>query len=422
MQAAQLEGARLSALWKAAALSGSAMLALAFATPAHADDQPPAPTLMLARTAVIAPDEPDATVPPDAAAPAPDSAPTPDPDPVPIHPVAVAGWKLAEKPNVAHRAPPVRVQAVTPPPVISAGPAQVHASPAQRAVKRVRSATTPPPAPWYQVPKLQYRDLLAVGHGGLPSLAVEHAQRPPPAYAVLPHAPPQRARTICELRLRKCLQFCGWIATDNTLQNERRIGTCISAPDPASRLDRVHELLLDRLWSVARDGRGATLGRQYQSFEAQYQSARASFGWELVGAETRSRPRARPIHTVAWPVVHFGPSGHAHVLAAVATPRTHAQAQRTVAIPSESKREVEVEPTARSRASTDWLLRSLVVLIGFATLALLLAAGSVLPRPGNVLSGMRTRLGSRGLSSSRLDLGHKSATAPPRGRGIPYRD
>jgi hypothetical protein len=49
-----------------------------------------------------------------------------------------------------------------------------------------------------------------------------------------------------------------------------------------------------------------------------------------------------------------------------------------------------------------------------ALLALLLAAGSVLPGVGTV----RTRLGSRGLSSSSIDLGRES----PRGRGISYRD
>jgi hypothetical protein len=34
---------------------------------------------------------------------------------------------------------------------------------------------------------------------------------------------------------------------------------------------------------------------------------------------------------------------------------------------------------------------------------------------------MRTRLGSKGLSSARIDLG-RERFAPPRGRGISYRD
>jgi hypothetical protein len=64
------------------------------------------------------------------------------------------------------------------------------------------------------------------------------------------------------------------------------------------------------------------------------------------------------------------------------------------------------------------VLPTLVALIGMALLALLLSAGAALPGVGTV----RTRLGSRGLSSSRIDLGGERSAAPPRGRGISYRD
>src|SRR5262249_7838607 len=73
-------------------------------------------------------------------------------------------------------------------------------------------------------------------------------------------------------------------------------------------------------------------------------------------------------------------------------------------------------------ASGDWLLRSLVVLVAAAMVALLLAAVSELPPAETAVSGMRTRLASKGLSSSRIDLGRERAAAPARGNGVSYRD
>jgi hypothetical protein len=104
------------------------------------------------------------------------------------------------------------------------------------------------------------------------------------------------------------------------------------------------------------------------------------------------------------------------VLAAASTHKS--RAATAVESPSPGTREVAPAAQARAGASSDWLLRSLVALVGIAMLALVLAAGSVLPGPGTV----RTRLASKGLSSSRIDLGRERAAAPARGRGIPYRD
>jgi hypothetical protein len=410
VQAAQIEGA----LWKLAALSGAGMLALALATPARADDQAPPPPLMLAKTAVIAADEPDATVPVETAAPATDSAPAPAADPAPVRVVATPGWKLAAKPHVVRHAAPVRVQSPTPQRVISTRPRPVHAVQPHHAAKRARSAAAPTHTGWYQLTPAQYRGVRADSRSSRPA----HAARATPTAAVgvaLPSpAQPQRARTICELRLRKCLQFCSWIATDNASGNGRWIGACISSPDPASRLDRLHELLLQRLWTVAlEDGRTAS-ERQYQHLGTQYQTGAASFGWELVAARSNSAARVRPARPVATPVpaAPVAPRGHARVLAAAATHRPR-PAAKTVERSSPEARGAG-PAAAQPRAATDGSFPSTVALIGMALLALALAAGSVLPGMGTV----RTRLGSRGLTSSSIDLGRES----PRGRGISYRD
>src|SRR5262249_52448975 len=150
-------------------------------------------------------------------------------------------------------------------------------------------------------------------------------------------AQPQRKRTICELRLRKCLQFCSWNATNNPSQNERWIGMCISSPDPISTLDKVHELLMQRLWSVALEVRKTVSAEQYQCLTTQYQSgpscaepspprATTTFGW--VGAQTTRRAPVRAAHDVErrLAIVHVRPRSRAHVLAVVATHRTRAGA------------------------------------------------------------------------------------------------
>jgi hypothetical protein len=390
------------------------MVALAFATPARADDQAPPPPLMVAKSAVIAPDQPDATVPVDAVVPEPDSASAPAPDPAPVRAVAVPGWKLAAKPHAVHHVAPIRVRPATPPAVVSTAAPAVHASRPHHVVKPVRSTKARTQPQWYQVAPAQYRSAREAGGGARPNLVAAAPQQPAAAVAVPRISPLQRVRSICELRLRKCLQFCSRIAAGNAANIERWIGACISSPDPALRLGRLHALLLQRLWTIALDDQKSVSGRQYQHLGTQYQSGAASFGWEL--AATRSNPaRLRPARGFGTPVLQLVTRGHARVLAALATHR--ARAAKAVERPSRVVREAGPAAAARS-ASADWLLRALVALLGMTLLALLLAAGSVLPGPGTV----RTRLASKGLSSSRIDFGSGRAATPPRGRGISYRD
>jgi hypothetical protein len=420
VQAAQLERARWSALWKLAALSGAATVALALATPARADDQDPSPPLMVAKTAVIALDEPDATASADLATPETESVPAPEPDPVPVRVVATPGWELAAKAPVVRRAVPVRAHVATPAPAISTHMRPVRPARAHHAAKRAHSAPVAAQQQWYQLPRTQYRPASAARQSGHASLAGWTAPQSTVAFADTRPGQLQRARTICELRLRKCLQFCSRIAVDNAPENERWIGTCISSRDRAPGVDREHELLLQRLWSLALDDRATVSGRQYQLLGTQYQSPLATFGWEVVGSKT-PRPAPAPQEPLRNAVVmHVTPRRHARVLAAVATHRRHTV--RAVRRPSRETRGVEPATQTRPSGSTDWLLRSLIALIGIAILSFMVAAGAVFPAAETALSGMRARLSSRGLSGSRIDLGGESTATPPRARGISYRD
>src|SRR5262249_40354107 len=250
---------------------------------------------------------------------------------------------------VVHRAAPVRIHAAAPAPVVSAHARPVHMAWPHRAARRARSATAAVEQRWYQLARAQYRDTREDTGSGRPGLASWTTDPPAGRFVAPGTAPAQRLRTICELRLRKCLQVCSRIAVDNVVQNERWIGTCISSRDRAPRLDKVHELLLRRLWSLALDGRMTASRQQYQSLRTQYQSAAAAFGWEAVGAQADGRTPARQPHAVTRVGPNVSPPPRARVLAAVATRR--ARAAKSVESPSRGTR--AVEPAAQPPATDD---------------------------------------------------------------------
>jgi len=220
--------------------------------------------------------------------------------------------------------------------------------------------------------------------------------------------------------VRKCLQFCGPDVRYTASENGRWIRVCNSSSYDPPRLDRLHALLLQRLWSVSRRSASA---QQYQCLAAQYQrNQRQSCRGNV---RQVSKPKALvPTRRVKTARVQIEGSSHARILAAaVSRERRHIQAvvRRTApgasAQQSAGVREVAPAPTAESSASSDeWLLRTFLILLGTATLAFLAAAAS---RPA---AGVRARLSSKGLSSSRIDLGDDRHARHRHGGGIAYRD
>lgn len=425
MHAAHIGAANLGRL---AVLSGAAMLALALATPARAEDQSPPPPLMLGKSAVVAPDEPDATVVADIETPNSADAAAPPADPAPVRVVAVKGWELAAKTRHWRvRTRPAKTYA-SPAPVISrrapiARPVRVRH--ARKAVSHRRS-TTPPR--WYQVPEQQYRPMGARGFGGA-SHAVAPAAQNGAAQVVGPRVASLRTqRTICGLRVRKCLQLCGSDASYTVSRNERWIRVCIAAPYAFSGLDRLHAILLQRIVSVARTAQRSDSAQQYQCLWAQYQSnqhrtCRASSQNPALSPPRTTERAAVHTHAPVTPSVLRRPG---RVLTAVATHerRVGHSVVRAAdrAAPTESGTPEVARTTASAASSDDWLLRSLVVLIGLAMLALLSALVAEAPRAGATLMGARSRLASKGLSNSRIDLGDADRMPQRRSGGIAYRD
>jgi len=436
-----------------AVLPAAALLALAFATPAHADDQSPPPVLMLGKSAVIAPDEPDATVAADAVPPAPASAPAPVVEQAPTRAVATGGWELAAKPHqwrrVVHHVPPAAAPHETSSAVISRPARTVHRAHrvrSHRVVSQASRAATPAPSRWYQVDEGQYRHARA-GSRISPQNGVSVAVQP----VYVPQAGPSRAgprlaRTVCAFRTGKCLQLCLSYAAYKVTQNGRWIGVCNYVPVAMPGLDRLHANLLERLWLLALNARAGVSAIQYQCLASQYQRQTCGAPSQSSGSRgtarepVRSRAHDRTANrrpAVAEPEGVAAVDGRkvARVLAAVATHETHgakafhrspvrAAATKPSATPEAAPRAgSEAAPRAGSpESSDDWFLRTLAVLTGAGILAFLLAALSQNWAPATGLTGVRSRVRSKGLSASRVVLGEGAGEQPRRRGRIAYRD
>jgi hypothetical protein len=431
VEAAQVGGATGGALRKLALLSGAGILALAFATPARADDQSPPPPLMVGKSAMIAPDEPDATVAADTESAETVSDSVPVADSGPTRAVADDGCELAAKPEHLRPAVRARVHLTHVQParraLISSRVRPVRSIRPHHAVKTAPHAASRAWSRWYQLAPRQYRHPRAgsrTGRWDPLGVGVQNA----PVGSVAPRPTElQTTQNICELRARKCLELCAPDVSYTVSQNTRWIRVCIYSPYTFSGLDRVHALLLQRLWALAADTRRTASATQYQCLSTQYQGGTCVDEPTLgVRVPRRSAPHAK---TAGKPTVSRAvPRGRTRVLAAVATRERRPVkvvlgASSPPVAAEKSRRAPEVAPSREKpdRSGSGWFLRSLLALIGVAMLAFLLTALAEMPRVDAAFAEARARLGSKGLSSSRIDL--RSSRAPEhRHGGISYRD
>ena len=427
---------RMLALITAAAFAG-----LAYATPAHADDQAPPPPLMLGKSAVIAPDEPDASVDVAAPAPATPSPPASVVESAPVKTSAADGWELAAKPHQwrhveRHRAP-AATPPEAPPEVISTPVRAPHPVRPHRAVSRAVRVVSVDPPQWYQVPDAQYRAGRAVGGAGhsigvSPAVQTAHVRAPEPT-----RAEPHMSRAVCGFRAAKCLQLCAGYAPYKLVENGRWIGLCIYAPIALSQLDTLHRQLVERLWLLALNAHAGLSALQYQCLGRQYQSeactapaSGAATGTAQAAVPPRAHDRTRRSTGVATGTAAALPAPpgrtRARVLAAVAK---HERRVVNTARPV-PERAVAKERGSAAAASTgaappapsdDWLFRALIALTGVAALSFLVAF-SQRTRPAGALTAARSRLGSKGLSTARIVLGDGGGRRVRRRSGIAYRD
>jgi hypothetical protein len=408
---------------KLVVLSTTAAAAVAFAAPAKAEDQSPPPPVMVAKSAVIVPDEPDDTT--AVEVPVPSVAPPPT-DQVP-RATASFGWKIAAKAqpsrHVAHVRPALRTAQRSEPAVISTP--QAPSTPIRRhhVAKRARTAPVSHSPTWYQVARAQYRQVESRARVRAESPAYVAAAEPAQDARVTVRNELRTTRSICNVRLPKCVELCAPDDAYNVSWNGHWIVSCIFARPASSALDKFHALLLQRLRSLAVSASATRSESQYQCLTAQYQAAAcgdsasqpqvvggaSAAGWQLARAE-RSGVANPPRAVRPRPVAASPGRRQSHVLAAAAvvrqteTQRVGRKAVRPAAAARGRDRSPEaLAPANSAGASGDWFLRSVFLLMGLAALLAVLA----LAFEADGLAGLRSRLGSRGLSASRIALGEQ---------------
>ena len=227
----------------------------------------------------------------------------------------------------------------------------------------------------------------------------------------------------CSFPTENCAGFCPIEAGYNLPWNAPSIGMCISQ----QVAEEISKLLAAGSPPLELRALRESWNSQYQCEGAQYHvdgCAKASVddaGWVLfrssaparqpdatAGVEAVARPqRALSVSSV---VAHRPPAAEATEVRRPQPAATRPASGRVgVAAPIAS-------PT--QRADSDWLLRTLALLVGAAAIALLLALSAELDGVSRKAVAVRSRLASKGLSAGRVPVGGTDKSRA----GIRYRE
>jgi hypothetical protein len=423
------------ALLKVGLFSTTTVAALAFASAARAEDQPAPPPVLLEESALIVPEDggvegDDAVVPVDVVLPTAEV----------VDAVEPLERKKPAKRAYERRARPVRVRVVT------ARDPRRHVIPVSRAASRPvpkRVATKPAAhtplrsaGGWYQIVPSQYRP---VEHKVRPSLLthVKGVEEPVAVQGVTSaRSQPRTASIPCGSLAEKCLELCASDVIYNGSQNGPAIWRCISPSTLHVALEKIHQIIVEGLHEASASARANAAGPRYQCAGAQYHAGVCADGAHVAvpttsGADATAGHLARLVvddTSAGTPAVadQWRPRRVGSVLG-VAVRRTHAEPAMKVRAPSarltgsQSRRPATARPLAAATADQpfdDWFLRSLLALMGIATVGVLLAILFELDSTGKAVTTLRSRIGSRGLSASRIALGVRARP----GDGIHYRE
>ena len=425
------------ALLKVGLVSTTTVAALAFASAARAEDQPAPPPLMLGKSATIVPEEEAAEV--DDAVTVPiDVVSSTEEDVDVVEPLEE---KEPAKRVQERRARPVRARVVTAreprPPVISVSRTAGRAAPKRGATKPVARKALSAGGGWYQVVPSQYRPDEHKVRPTLLTYVRSVEERAVVRGVTPPRSEPRTAPINCASLEQKCLELCPLDAVYNGSWNGPAIGRCISASKLHVALEKIHQIIAEGLHQASPSAQANAAEPRYQCAGGQYHAGicadgahvavptgterDAAAGWQLA----RFMGDATPAGTRAVPN-RWHPKRSGSVLG-VAVRRTHAQSAIKVRAPlarltgSQSRRGAVAGPlraATTDTASGDWFLRSLLALMGIAAVGVLLATLSERDGAGRAVTTLRSRIGSRGLSATRIALGER--TRPP--DGIHYRE
>jgi hypothetical protein len=414
-------------LLKVGLVSTTAVAALAFASAARGEDQPAPPPLPLEKSALIAPEEAD--VEDDGVVVAPTDVVPSTQETVDVAQPS-SQKKHANLPS-ERRARPVRARVVTARdprrPVISVSRAAGRAVPRHVAVKPAAHRALRSAGEWYQVVPSQYRPVEHKVRPWRPT-HVKRVEEPVVVGAVTTaRSEPRTAPIICASLVEKCLELCGSDVVYNSSWNGSAIWYCISAPKVRVALERLHQIIAEGLHEASASARATAPQPRYQCEWAQYHAGICADGAHVAVSMASGADAAagsQPARFVA-PDTPVGtqsvtdksrPKRLGSVLGA-AVPRTHAEPAIKVRAPltrltgPHSRRAAVAGPPPAATADKpfdDEFLRSLLVLMGIATVGVLLAILFELEGAGRAVTTLRSRIGSRGLSPTRIALGGRS--------------
>lgn len=405
------ETRRRSVVLKAGMLVASAAAGLAFATPAHATSEPSPPLLLLESSATIVSGDGDAAD--VAAAPVLVAPATPTDESSDVIRPLEAETPANQVAAATLQQTWTRVMATHPrqSAVISVTRAASRPAPHREVAKPVRRASRT----WYQGQTRQYRHV--------PAAHVGRARKPAFRNDVVEAIHVSgRPSIACSFPTENCAGFCPVEAGYNLPWNAPSIATCISQ----QVAEEISEILAAGPLPLELRALRESWNSQYQCEGAQYhvdgcaKASVADAGWVLFrpsapirqrGATTRVEDVARPQRPLSASVVaHRTPAAKA----------TEVRRPQPAATKPANGRVGVAAPLASTTqgADSDWLLRTLALLIGAAAIALFLALSAELDGVSRKAVAVRSRLASKGLSASRIPVGgaDKSRT------GIRYRE
>src|SRR5262245_49982455 len=403
--------------------AAAAGLGLAFATPAHADDQTvPSPPLMVGKGATITPDAVDDTVveqsvPDETSVQSPNDEAT---DVISPQNAETPGNTEVERPLPAYhqnlRTAVLRTFRVTT---------------AARA-KATSEHRRQPSGEWYRGPVTQYQHAARPASSSRPP-----ARRPRPVagannVATSPRIDPASTRVPCDGMTSKCLSICGWGGHQKAASIGRPIAGCILLASASPVLEQVHALILEKARAGTEDVRFSSLSRRYHCAAAQYQDSAcvaAPLTTPATGAPTPVRTpsrtervgadRARLVRVLA-------AAAQAHTASAPLRGTTQVRrATKGLVAPAQpgahAIRAAQERSAVAGAPSGGSFLTSLLIMLGLCGLAVAVMLATERNGFARSLAGTGSSLRSRRLSTSRISL--RSPRGDGEGRGtIAYRE
>jgi hypothetical protein len=270
---------------------------------------------------------------------------------------------------------------------------------------------------WYQDRVAQYRPAQATHVAPVPSRASKRV-------GVRAAGTQQSRSTVCPLLAKKCLRFCSATAAYNLSGTAGSIPDCISP----KVVERFRAIIAVGLPSLEKSSFRAIWRTRYQCVAPRYHfdgcadhahtGTGPAAGWALF------RPSTEPPHR--------HPTSGALVRPLRLPPTVAAVSQDALASELEEQLPArqQPQPTQRAAQRSDaagplssatnqrdggWFMRALVISLGLTGIALLLALFSDLDALNRTALGVRSRLGSKGLSPGRSSADQKPTA-------IRYRD